>query len=107
MDDEVMRPEPGGEIPLLVSAAAAAADGGDEAGGLDDDEAKFSAPLESILMGESCFLPPLGERRFLGLPRLWLEFEEVDEAVDEAELKEGVMEMLGAMEVESFCGDLD
>ena len=93
-----MRPEVGGEIPLLVSAATE--DGGDEAdGGLEDDEAKFNAPFESILIGESCFLL-VGERRFLGLP---LELDEVVEDVDEAELKEGVMEMLGAIvEAESF-----
>ena len=100
---------PGGEIPLLLVSAAPAAGGLDEAGGLEDDEAKFKAPLESILMGESCFLWWLGgERRFLGLPRLLEDVDEAEESVDEA-LKEGVMEMLGAIddEFESFCGDLD
>lgn len=44
----------------------------------------------------------------MGLPRLLEDVDEAEESVDEA-LKEGVMEMLGAIddEFESFCGDLD
>ena len=79
---------------MLVSAAAV--DGGDDAGGLEEEDARFKAPFESILIGESCFLL-VGDRLFFGLPRLTLEFEDVDEAVDDDELKEGVIEMLGAM----------
>lgn len=94
-----------GETPLLLLLVSAALElGGLEAdGGLDEDEARFKAPFESILIGESCFRPDVGDLRFLGLVRLTPK-DEFDD-VDEADEKDGVMEMLGALF--SLCGDRD